>query len=83
MDSPVEPEPARPTLSQLLSLKISPTTFQNYIKFADLQTLRLYDCEKNNHPTNLFTILEHQNQSRDVSELHKMSRSPDLEALKL
>ena len=34
-------------------------------------------------PTSPFTILELQNPSDDVPELHKISRSPDLEALKL
>ena len=35
------------------------------------------------NPTNPFTILELQNPSPDVSELHKIRRSPDREALKL
>ena len=35
------------------------------------------------HPTDLFTSLRLQNQSRDVFEVHKFSWSPDLEALKL
>ena len=34
-------------------------------------------------PTNPFTILEHQNPSHDVPELHKIRRSPDLKALKV
>ena len=36
-----------------------------------------------NFPTNSFTILELQNPSYDVSERHKIRRSPDHEALKL
>ena len=35
------------------------------------------------YPTNFFTTLELQNPSHDVSELHKIRQSPDLEALKL
>ena len=34
-------------------------------------------------PANLFTISELQNPSLDIPELHKIRRSPDLEALKL
>ena len=34
-------------------------------------------------PTDPFTILESRNPSHDVSELHKIRKSPDLEALKL
>ena len=37
----------------------------------------------NNNPTNPFTVLELQNPSNDGSELHKIWRSPDLQALKL
>ena len=36
-----------------------------------------------NYPTNPFTILELQNPSHDVPELHKVPRSPDVEARKL
>ena len=35
------------------------------------------------YPTNPFTILELQNPSHDIPELHKIRRSPDREALKL
>ena len=35
------------------------------------------------YPTNPFTILELQNPSHDIPELHKIRWSPDLEALKL
>ena len=35
------------------------------------------------YPTNPFTILELLHPSHDVSELHKIRRSPDLEALQL
>ena len=34
------------------------------------------------YPTDHFTVLELQNKSSDVPELHKIRRSPDLETLK-
>ena len=37
---------SRRTLSQFWSFKIRRTTFLNYIKFADLLILRLWNCEK-------------------------------------
>ena len=39
--------------------------------------------EKLDFPTDTSTTLELQNPSLDVSDLHKIFRSPDLEALKL
>ena len=48
-----------------------------------LQPLDSWIWKETRHPTNPFTILELQNQSHDVPELHNIRQSPDLEALKL
>ena len=55
-------------LSPTLNSLISDRTFHNL---------------KAKYPTNPFTISKLQNSSHDVPELHKIRRSPDLEALKL
>ena len=67
----------------LLSEKKCILQYSYEMKWTVGSAMTLSKTDHQSHPTNLFTILEHQNQSRDVSELHKMSRSPDLEALKL
>ena len=57
----------------------------NYLGL-DLDFNRLGECihaQQPGYPTSPFIILELQNPSHDISELHTIHRSPDLEALKL
>ena len=44
---------------------------------------RFFPMRAVSHPTHTFTTLELQNSSNDVSEVHKLCRSPDYGAMKL